>query len=108
MDIFCNDSETTEIYTHSLHDALPISVHLRMCLSCGNVGCCDSSVGRHAERHFSTAHHPVMRSVERSEEHTSELQSRQYIVCRLLLVKNTIVEILMKKLRMAVKQTNIK
>ena len=42
-------------------------VHLRMCLSCGNVGCCDSSVGRHAERHFKTSHHPVMRSHEPDE-----------------------------------------
>ena len=43
------------------------TVHLRMCLSCGNVGCCDSSVGRHAERHFRTSHHPVMRSHEAGE-----------------------------------------
>lgn len=42
-------------------------VHLRMCLTCGNVGCCDSSVGRHAERHFSDTEHPVMRSVEPGE-----------------------------------------
>jgi Na+/H+ antiporter len=43
------------------------TVHLRMCLSCGNVGCCDSSVGRHAERHARTSHHPVMRSHEPDE-----------------------------------------
>ncbi|SDT23443.1 sodium/proton antiporter, CPA1 family [Friedmanniella luteola] len=43
------------------------SVHLRRCLACGNVGCCDSSVGRHAERHFHTSHHPVMRSHEDGE-----------------------------------------
>ncbi len=43
------------------------TVHLRICLSCGNVGCCDSSVGRHAERHFRTAHHSVMRSFEPHE-----------------------------------------
>ncbi|MFL6028324.1 MAG: cation:proton antiporter [Friedmanniella sp.] len=43
------------------------TVHLRMCLSCGNVGCCDSSSGRHAERHFKTSHHPVMRSHEPGE-----------------------------------------
>ena len=43
------------------------TVHLRICLSCGNVGCCDSSVGRHSERHFSTTHHPVMRSFEPGE-----------------------------------------
>jgi CPA1 family monovalent cation:H+ antiporter len=42
-------------------------VHLRMCLTCGNVGCCDSSVGRHATRHFHTTTHPVMRSVEPGE-----------------------------------------
>jgi hypothetical protein len=42
-------------------------VHLRMCLQCGNVGCCDSSTGRHAERHFSASQHPVMRSFEPGE-----------------------------------------
>ena len=41
--------------------------HLRMCLDCGNVGCCDSSVGRHAERHFLGSHHAVMRSFEPGE-----------------------------------------
>ena len=43
-------------------------VHLRICLTCGEVGCCDSSVGRHAERHFHESHHPVMRSFEPGEE----------------------------------------
>ncbi len=43
-------------------------VHLRLCLECGNVGCCDSSVGRHAERHFRTTGHPVMRSFEPGED----------------------------------------
>ncbi|SOD70460.1 sodium/proton antiporter (CPA1 family) [Jatrophihabitans sp. GAS493] len=42
-------------------------VHLRMCLSCGHVGCCDSSVGLHAEAHFRQTGHPVMRSVEPGE-----------------------------------------
>jgi CPA1 family monovalent cation:H+ antiporter len=42
-------------------------VHLRLCLDCGNVGCCDSSPGRHAEKHFSTSGHPVMRSFEPGE-----------------------------------------
>ena len=42
-------------------------VHLRMCLSCGHVGCCDSSVGRHADRHFRETEHPVMRSIEPRE-----------------------------------------
>src|SRR3712207_8685294 len=89
---FFNDTATTEIYTLSLHDALPIYQE-----------------GRN-ERHFERQHqraqdreqHPaVAREAElrqpvagqraeddvRSEEHTSELQSRQYLVCRLLLEK---------------------
>ena len=42
-------------------------VHLRQCLTCGQVGCCDSSVGRHAERHFKNSRHPVIRSFEPDE-----------------------------------------
>jgi monovalent cation/hydrogen antiporter len=42
-------------------------VHLRLCLRCGHVGCCDSSVRKHATRHFHSAEHPVMRSVEPGE-----------------------------------------
>lgn len=42
-------------------------VHLRMCLSCGQVGCCDSSRNKHATRHFRDTGHPVMRSVEPGE-----------------------------------------
>ncbi|TQR86248.1 UBP-type zinc finger domain-containing protein [Mycobacterium hodleri] len=41
--------------------------HLRMCLSCGHVGCCDSSPHKHANRHFHETEHPVMRSVEPGE-----------------------------------------
>lgn len=42
-------------------------VHLRMCLVCGHVGCCDSSKNKHATRHFVETKHPVMRSIERGE-----------------------------------------
>jgi CPA1 family monovalent cation:H+ antiporter len=42
-------------------------VHLRLCLTCGHVGCCDSSVGRHATGHFHETQHPVMRSIEPGE-----------------------------------------
>jgi monovalent cation/hydrogen antiporter len=42
-------------------------VHLRMCLTCGHVACCDSSPSRHATAHFSSADHPVMRSIEPGE-----------------------------------------
>ncbi|GAA1390812.1 Na+/H+ antiporter [Luteococcus peritonei] len=43
-------------------------VHLRLCLTCGHVGCCDSSVGRHSTRHFEETGHPVMRSIEPGED----------------------------------------
>ena len=39
-------------------------VELRMCLTCGHVGCCDSSKGRHATKHFEATGHPVMQSAE--------------------------------------------
>jgi CPA1 family monovalent cation:H+ antiporter len=42
-------------------------VHLRLCLACGRVGCCDSSPGKHATAHFHAAHHPVIRSFEPGE-----------------------------------------
>ena len=42
-------------------------VHLRQCLACGHIGCCDSSRGRHANDHHETTGHPVMRSVEPGE-----------------------------------------
>lgn len=43
-------------------------VHLRLCMTCGHVGCCDNSPGRHATRHFHQTHHPVVRSFEPGEE----------------------------------------
>ncbi len=43
------------------------SVHLRACLTCGHVGCCDSSAPRHATAHARETGHPVMRSVEPGE-----------------------------------------
>jgi hypothetical protein len=42
-------------------------VHLRVCQTCGHVGCCDSSPGRHATRHFLATTHPVVRSYEPGE-----------------------------------------
>ncbi len=43
-------------------------VHLRGCMTCGHVGCCDSSVGQHATRHFESTGHPVMRSAESGDD----------------------------------------
>jgi len=42
-------------------------VHLRLCVHCGHVGCCDSSKNKHATRHFASTGHPVMRSLEAGE-----------------------------------------
>ncbi len=43
-------------------------VHLRLCLECGHVGCCDSSPHKHATKHFQHTKHPIMRSAEPGEE----------------------------------------
>ena len=43
-------------------------VHLRLCLDCGHVGCCDSSKNKHATRHFHQTKHPVIRSFELGED----------------------------------------
>src|SRR3712207_7247740 len=91
---FFNDTATTEIYTLSLHDALPISQRRGLALR-------SSAEGRPVRRQGSSTRAGVVCSMEtpmpicpwslrpqvRSEEHTSELQSRQYLVCRLLLEK---------------------
>src|SRR3712207_8078236 len=96
--IFFNDTATTEIYTLSLHDALPIlrprqprlgrvvqhgGADARVAV--GGDGHADAAAAdQHAEPRPSALHRG---GDLRSEEHTSELQSRQYLVCRLLLEK---------------------
>src|SRR3712207_8733126 len=79
---FFNDTATTEIYTLSLHDALPISGTGAVWRWAG-AGASPGSAqpGRRTETV------PRLGEPSRSEEHTSELQSRQYLVCRLLLEK---------------------
>src|SRR6476620_8817225 len=67
---FFNDTATTEIYTLSLHDALPISAAMMTALY---------------PSMFAWLDRASIACARRSEEHTSELQSRQYLVCRLLL-----------------------
>ena len=42
-------------------------VHLRLCLECGHVGCCDSSKNKHATKHFHETKHPLVRSIEPGE-----------------------------------------
>src|SRR5205809_1930897 len=73
---FFNDTATTEIYTLSLHDALPISKSSDIRSACWT-------------RTFTarTCRSCLVRRKSRSEEHTSELQSRLHLVCRLLLEK---------------------
>src|SRR3712207_7254627 len=81
---FFNDTATTEIYTLSLHDALPISAperaeELRRIRV--------PTVVIHGNRDRLVSPSGGKATAKRSEEHTSELQSRQYLVCRLLLEK---------------------
>src|SRR3712207_8100075 len=100
---FFNDTATTEIYTLSLHDALPILCHPASVQEDPGVAVVDEepSLGGGVDRgvvpgHLGVVHGDRGRVVAtdrerrphgRSEEHTSELQSRQYLVCRLLLEK---------------------
>src|SRR3712207_7559174 len=87
---FFNDTATTEIYTLSLHDALPIWRH-RQRLEQPRQGQGARAVadrqGRRCHLHGRRQLRPRRLRRRRSEEHTSELQSRQYLVCRLLLEK---------------------
>src|SRR3712207_7595640 len=88
---FFNDTATTEIYTLSLHDALPISLEVPLL---GRAEPRDRGVGQLAEHGLQGPDGPyVVAPLDRSEEHTSELQSRQYLVCRLLLEKKKILHI---------------
>src|SRR2546429_8836725 len=81
---FFNDTATTEIYTLSLHDALPISFWIQpACLV--SFRAASPSIRRLASS--SAPDFAKSGADERSEEHTSELQSRLHIVCRLLLEK---------------------
>src|SRR3989442_425522 len=92
---FFNDTATTEIYTLSLHDALPISnraqgarpvraeADLRSIPQHGG----SAARGRRRDRELLPGDDGAPRQGRRSEEHTSELQSRPHLVCRLLLVK---------------------
>src|SRR3712207_9138524 len=79
---FFNDTATTEIYTLSLHDALPISGPAPRISGAVRRIAGAGTTGAHAPRS-----NPRAPAGPRSEEHTSELQSRQYLVCRLLLEK---------------------
>src|SRR5947209_18173368 len=86
---FFNDTATTEIYTLSLHDALPISRRGRLA---GAHHRSRPGGGRlHSGRGLAHLRRGAVQrqghAAHRSEEHTSELQSRQYLVCRLLLEK---------------------
>src|SRR2546422_5446262 len=101
---FFNDTATTEIYSLSLPDPLPISRFRRVACRRITRPRCDHRPREHPPHHetpLRTLHEPLsppggssaeFRDAARSEEHTSELQSRLHLVCRLLLEK--------KKLRM--------
>src|SRR2546429_1571252 len=86
---FFNDTATTEIYTLSLHDALPISAEFGFLLRDPEVqgGEASGRVGTTVPAIASVIRGGAADRAGRSEEHTSELQSRLHLVCRLLLEK---------------------
>src|SRR3712207_6934408 len=89
---FFNDTATTEIYTLSLHDALPIYTPTAQAVSAGTIRTTKILFVGHRGSGKTTELSKLAEELAdqfhvRSEEHTSELQSRQYLVCRLLLEK---------------------
>ncbi|PYP92483.1 MAG: hypothetical protein DMG65_03940 [Candidatus Angelobacter sp. Gp1-AA117] len=73
MEQNCDHIEKVKITNtdkHVCEDCIKIGdtwVHLRLCMECGHVGCCDSSKNKHATRHFHKTQHPVIRSIEPGE-----------------------------------------
>jgi uncharacterized UBP type Zn finger protein len=66
-----NDLEAVTAHTQGCEECLQSGsewVHLRLCLSCGHVGCCDSSPNKHATAHFHSSHHPVIQSFQPGED----------------------------------------
>ncbi len=66
-----NQIKITTTDTHVCEECVKMGdtwVHLRLCMVCGNVGCCDSSKNKHATKHFQHGGHPVMRSIEPGEQ----------------------------------------
>jgi uncharacterized UBP type Zn finger protein len=77
-----NPAQTNCAHVGQLHPVVPSAdhacedclregtrwVHLRMCLECGHMGCCDSSPRQHATAHWHSTQHPVIRSAEQGEE----------------------------------------
>src|SRR5258708_21006979 len=100
---FFNDTATTEIYTLSLHDALPIYPAPQGALTRG-----PSAGARFKEdAPKSRAIGRLLRTNERSEEHTSELQSPDHLVCRLLLEKKKNDKSAARQLRRAREQAQL-
>ena len=65
-----DEIKLTKVTKHVCEDCVKIGdqwVHLRMCLLCGHVGCCDSSKNKHATKHFHATQHPLIRSAEPGE-----------------------------------------
>jgi len=73
-------TETACVHLDSIHDVVPKSsgceeclkagdswVHLRLCLTCGHVGCCDSSKNKHSTKHFHATKHPIIQSFQPGE-----------------------------------------
>ena len=65
-----NEVKVTRSNKHVCEDCVKLGdtwVHLRLCLSCGHVGCCDSSKNKHATKHFLKTEHPLIKSNEPGE-----------------------------------------
>ncbi|MBV9217673.1 MAG: UBP-type zinc finger domain-containing protein [Acidobacteria bacterium] len=74
MSEYCDHIDAIQDVTPSAdgcEDCLKVGgrwVHLRECMSCGHIGCCDSSPNKHATAHYHATHHPIIRSFEKGED----------------------------------------
>ena len=63
--------EDVPAHTNGCEECLQLGdswVHLRLCRTCGHVGCCDQSKNKHATKHYATTRHAIIRSIEPGEE----------------------------------------
>ena len=78
-----SDEQAREAFEKGCEECVKMGgqwVHLRMCLVCGKIGCCDSSPMTHATKHFQETGHAVVRSIEPGENWKFDYETQKFIV----------------------------
>ena len=80
--ITVTEEQVKEAFSKGCGECLKIGsgwVHLRMCLNCGKVGCCDNSPMTHATKHFQATGHNIVRSIEPGEDWVWDYEAQEYL-----------------------------